>query len=348
VKYYTENHRYYCGVDLHSKNMYLCVMDSDGKILIHRRIGNDPKYFLKLLHPFNDDLAVCCESTFNYYWLYDVCCTNNITFILAHALNVKAIHGAKTKNDKIDSEKLSRLLRAQLIPIAYSYPQEMRAARDLMRRRTHFVCSRAALIGHVKIVNMQYNLPSLKIDMRYPSKHEKVLKQFKFDENIHSSVKADLDLVCSYKTVISNLENKILEKAKAHKKTDLDILLSIKGVGKIISLTILYEINNINRFSSVQNFASYSRLVKCPHTSNGKKYGYGNAKMGNPYLKWIFSEMVISVPRYNPAIQKKLERLEKKYGKSKGKTILAHKLGRAVYYMLKNKEDFKEEKFLQT
>jgi transposase len=117
--------------------------------------------------------------------------------------------------------------------------------------------------------------------------------------------------------------------------------------GAILGLVILYEIENIKRFSTVQDFASYSRLVKCSHESNGKKYGNGGSKIGNAHLKWAFSEATVIFLRGNEPVKKYLDRMTKKHGKGKALAILAHKLGRAVYFMLKHREAFSQEKFMR-
>jgi len=110
-------------------------------------------------------------------------------------------------------------------------------------------------------------------------------------------------------------------------------------------MTMLYEIHEIERFERVQNFASYSRLVKCEKSSSGKRLGTGGAKIGNVHLKWAFSEAAVLFLRANPPAQKFLEKLRKKHGKAKALSILAHKLGRAVYFMMKQKKPFSLEAF---
>jgi transposase len=123
-------------------------------------------------------------------------------------------------------------------------------------------------------------------------------------------------------------------------------LQTVPGIGKILSLVLLYEIYDINRFPRVQEFASYCRLVKCAKESNGKRSGSSGTKIGNAHLKWAFSEAAVLFLRDNPAGQKLLARLETKHGKGKALTILAHKLSRAVYYMLKRKVAFNMQSFL--
>ena len=117
-------------------------------------------------------------------------------------------------------------------------------------------------------------------------------------------------------------------------------LQTVPGIGKVLALTILYEIGNIDRFPDVQHFCSYSRLVKCPKESAGQLYGYGGQKMGNAHLKWAFSEAMALLMRQSQEAKDYVARLEKKHGKSKAMSILAHKLGRAVYTIIKRKDAF--------
>ena len=106
--------------------------------------------------------------------------------------------------------------------------------------------------------------------------------------------------------------------------------------------------HEITRFPRVQDVVSSCRLVTCAKESAGKRYGTSGTKIGNAYLKWAFSEAAVLFLRNNPAGQKYLARLEKKHGKGKALTILAHKLARAVYYMLKRRVVFDLDTFLQS
>lgn len=141
------------------------------------------------------------------------------------------------------------------------------------------------------------------------------------------------------------MEWNIVKMAKHHDPIAHALLNTINGVGKILSLVILYEIEDINRFPSVQEFASYCRLVKCSKESNGKKYGSSGKKIGNAHLKWAFSEASVLFLRGNKEAKKYLDKLSNKHGKGKALSILAHKLGRAVYFILKNRKPFNQDKF---
>ena len=345
MRYYTKQHKYYCGVDLHARTMYLCIVNQADEILYHREITTKAQLFLEKLSPYREDVVVSVECIFTWYWVADLCAAEKIPFVLGHALYMKAIHGSKTKNDRIDSKKIAKLLRAGMVPMAYVYPKPMRSTRDLLRRRMHFVRQRADLLTHIQQTNYQYNLPKIGKTLKYKSNREGVAERFD-DESARKTVEVDLELIAYYDTIIRKLEWHLVGSAKAHDPTTLHLLRTIPGIGKILSLVILYEIQDIKRFIKVQDFASYSRLIRPKKTSAGKCYGSGNGKIGNSYLKWAFCEAVVLFLRETREVQPFIRRLERKYGKDKARGILAHRLGRTVYYMLKNKQAFDIKKFV--
>src|SRR5436309_432261 len=157
MRFYTQPHRFYCGVDRHARTMYLCILDSAGQVVYDQNLAAGPDAFLKAVAPFRDGLVVAVECLFCWYWLADVCAQEEIAFVLGHALYMKAIHGGKSKNDQIDAAKIARLLRGGTLPQAYVYPAGMRATRDLLRRRMYLVHKRAETIAHVQNTNSQYN-----------------------------------------------------------------------------------------------------------------------------------------------------------------------------------------------
>ena len=117
MRFYTLEHKFYCGIDLHIRSMYVCILDSHGEYMFHRNMPAAPDRFLRAIKPYLEDIAVCVECMFSWYWLADLCTQENIPFVLGHALYIKAIHGGKAKNDKIDSRKITGLLRSGMIPL---------------------------------------------------------------------------------------------------------------------------------------------------------------------------------------------------------------------------------------
>ena len=245
---------------------------------------------------------------------------------------MKAIHGGKAKNDRIDARKIAVLLRGGMIPQAYVYPAELRATRDRLRRRRHFMRKRAELLTHVQQTNSQYNLPEIGKKLGYKTNRTGVAERFP-DPAVQKSIDVDLTLIGHYDHLLRDVELSVLKTAKQHDANTLYLLRTVPGIGEILSLVVLDEIHDIQRFPRVQEFVSYCRLVKCAKESAGKYYGTSGATLGKAYRKWAFSEAAVLLLRTNPAGQKYLARLEKKHGKGKALTVLAHKLARAVYHM---------------
>jgi len=343
---YTGVHAYYCGIDLHARTMYVCILDKDGKKVYHKNIRCKPEYFLQAIEPFRKNIVVGVECIFCWYWLADLCEQEGIDFVLGHALYMKAIHGVKTKNDRIDSLKIARLIRGGNFPVAYVYPPEMRATRDLMRRRNHFVRKRAELISHIQNTTMQYNLEPLGTISRPHHRRDKDIIGHFPDPVVQLIVETDLQLIDHYDPIIKRLDKQILTLAKGHDPTSLQLLRSIHGVGEVLALTMLYEIHDINRFPSRGEFCSYARLVKGQKSSAGKNYGTTGGRIGNAHLRWAFSEAAVLFLRNNKDAERYYNRLINRHGKSKALSIIAKRLGIAVYYMLKRQKPFNLNMFL--
>ena len=341
------NASYYCGVDMHAKTSYFCILNRAGEIECKRNLENNFKTVKGFLQPFLPDVAVGCESTYNYYWLSDGCLEANIRFYLGHALYMKAISGNKKKNDPLDAFTIANLLRTSYFPEAYPYPPEMRATRDLLRRRHRLMRMRAEAYTHIQLVFHQHGLTDLESKQVQDKKHRRLLIERFRQEDIRSNIATDLDVIDALDPLIAALESQITHHAKHHRPRDYAILLTMPGIGKIFALNILYEMGSVDRFKTVQKFSSYSRVVKCERTSNNKSKGSKNQKIGNPYLKWAMSQIIMAATT-SEAIAKYANRLENKYGRRRARAQIAHKFAVAIYYMLKNGEEFNEQRFLNS
>jgi transposase len=193
MRFYTGQHPYYCGVDLHARSMYVCILDSTGKKRVHRNLRANPEEFLDAILPYTDGVVGGAECMFTWYWLADLCHDADITFVLGHALYMKAIHGGKAKNDKIDSYKIASLLRGGTFPQAYVYPREWRSTRDLLRRRLYLVRQRGELIAHVQNTHHQYNVPEPTAKLIYQANRKGVEQAFS-DQEVQKSVAVDLSI----------------------------------------------------------------------------------------------------------------------------------------------------------
>ena len=342
MKFYRCTTEYSCGIDLHSRQMYVCVMDQEGNKHVHTNVtGNDWDYFLSRIKPYRHDMTVCCECTFNWYWLADACASEGLPFVLAHALYLGAIHGGKNKNDRIDSEKLAHLLRSNLIPPAYVYPAGKRNVRDLLRRRTTFVWKRTELLHHLTCMPLvQGQGPVKQCQHRVRERWFEQLRP-RFDEPMRKiSAEADMCLIKEFDKIIDRLERVIVKETKKARGRDFALLKTIPGIGDILALTILYEMDTVERFPRVQDFCSYCRLVKGSVASAGKIKGLRGGKLGNAYLRWAFGEAAVIGKRSNPHLKAFGQKLEAHNPKPVVNAILANKIARSVYFMLKHGKGF--------
>lgn len=349
MKYYQTTTEFNCGIDLHARQMYVCVMDRQGKKLVHTNIlGNDFDYFLKRVEPYRHDLTVVCECTFNWYWLADACFEAGLTFVLAHALYLKAIHGGKNKNDRIDSEKLAHLLRANLIPPSYVYPAAKRPVRALLRQRIYYVWQRADLLARIASHQLAEGHTPVRQSRRDRGPWEERLLAT-YEHPLHKvTLSIDMAMIRAYDEQLLRLERELLAATQQIASRDYALLNTVPGIGRSLGLTILHEIDTIERFPTVRDFCSYCRLVKGSVASAGKIKGTRGAKLGNPYLRWAFGEAAVICKRDHPLLRPYAQRLEAVHGKHKANAILAIKLARAVYFMLRQGCGFDAEKLVAT
>ena len=344
---YNQPHRFYCGVDLHARSLFTHILDHKGKTVFERDLPADPDEFLHAIKPFRKDLVVGCECMFAWYWLADLCEDHGIPFALGHALAMKHIHQGKSKSDKIDAGKLAAMLRGGLFPRAYAYPRAKRQTRDLLRRRSFFVRQRSQLLAHIVNTNSQFNLPPLTKKLTYAANRGAAIAERFTDPSTRLMIASDLALIDNYDTQIQTLETHLIRTAKVDDPVTFGFLRTVPGIGPILGLILLYEIDAIARFPEAGNFLSYSRLVRCAHSSAGKVKGSGPKKIGNAHLKWAFSEAACLMKRSVPAVRSWCQRQEKKRGKRVATAVLEAKIGRTVYHLWRKQQAFDLKRFLR-
>jgi transposase len=346
MRFYQGQQQFYGGIDLHARTMHVCILDQAGNIVFDKGMACRPEAFLRAIQPYRDHLVVGAECMFAWYWVADLCVEQNIPFVLGHALYRKAIHGGKAKNDRLDAGKIARLLRGGTFPLAYAYPKGMRETRDLMRRRTYLVRKRAELLTHLQILNAQYNLAPFPKKLAFAANRVEMNVAERFaDPSVQKSAAINLALIDRLDELIGDLELYLVRTAKVDDVQTFYRLRSIPGVGKVLALILLYETHAIGRFETAGPFLSYARLVRCAHESGGKKLGSGGKKIGNAHLRWAFAEAACLFLRSSERAKKWKHQQAAQRGEGKALAILAARLGRAVYHLLRKGEAFDEERF---
>ena len=326
---------HYCGIDLHSNNHVVVVIDDEDKRVFDKRLSNDLPATLEVLAPYRETLqGVAVESTFNWYWLVDGLQDHGFDVQLVNTAAVKQYDGLKYSGDHHDAFHLAHLMRLGILPTGYIYPKEQRAIRDLLRRRLSLV--RTASSQLISVQSQIWRTTGIRI-------RSGDLRKFEFapplmDQYTLQAVHAGLAVYQAVQKEINGLEQSAHQAVKLTQ--DFKILQTMTGVGKILGLTIMLETGDIHRFAGAGNFASYCRTVDATRTSNGKKKGSGNAKAGNKYLSWAYSEAAHFAVRYEPLAQRFYERKKAKTNGIIAIRAVARKLARATWMMLKHQAPY--------
>src|SRR5229473_5318507 len=235
MRFYTQQHPFYCGIDLHARTMSLCILDQAGETLLHRNMPATPEALRKAIAPYRGQIVLAAACLFTWYWLADLCAEHAIPFVLGHALSMKAIHGGKAKNDKLDAQKIAVLLRGGMLPQAYVYPAERRATRALLRRRCPLMRKRAELLAHRQNTNSQYHLPEIGKKVAYKANRAGVEAHFP-DPRVRKTIEVDVALINPYDQLLGEVELSSTRTAKAPDVQTFSRLQSVPGIGQILAL----------------------------------------------------------------------------------------------------------------
>jgi len=324
---------YWAGIDLHSNNSVLCVLDRDGRIRYRRKLPNDLFAIVHALDSYREHLnGVAVESTYNWYWLADGLSDAGFRVLLANPAAMQQYDGLKFTNDESDAAWIANMLRLGCLPQGYIYPREQRQVRDLLRKRSQLVRQRTANILSIQNLSARNKGSSMRGDVVKHLTDERIAELF--PDRLHAmAATANLHLVRALEEEIAKLECQIAGMLQPSREYTL--LRDVAGIGKILAMTILLESGDIGRFASVGNYASYCRCVESKHTSNAKTKGHGNQKCGNKYLAWAFTEAANFAVRYHEPVQRFYHRKQAKRNKVVAIKAVAHKLARACYWVLK-------------
>lgn len=328
----------YSGIDLHSNNSVVTVMDDNDRVVAEKRLPNDPAKIIGFLSPWREELAgVVVESTYNWYWLVDGLQEAGFLVKLANTGAIKKYDGLKHSGDEADARHMAHRLRLGILPTGTILPPEHRAIRDLARKRMQLVRSRTSHI--LAIENIMARQQAVKITSNIIKRlTAEGIDQMGLPADVGLAVQSNLAVIITLGAQIDLLEKRLQERVGA--RPEYVLLSSVPGIGRILATIILLETGPIDRFAAVGNFASYARCVDSQHTSNGKKKGEGNTKNGNKYLSWAFVEAANFALRFCPEAKRFYERKKAKTNTVVAIKALAHKLARACFHILKERQPF--------
>lgn len=328
----------YGGIDLHSNNSVIVLLDEQDKVVYRRKLPNDLKAILQELTPYQSEIqGLVVESTYNWYWLVDGLMEEGYCVHLANTAAIVQYEGLKYTDDQSDARWLAHLLRLGLLPTGYIYPREERAVRDLLRKRSQLVRQKTANLLSIQNLitrNTGSSMSSNRIKQLTVADVDQLLPQVE----LALAVKSNLSVIRCLEEQIETIEQAVITRVKL--KPEFTHLKTVDGIGQTLGLTIMLETGDIRRFAEVGHFASYSRCVGSEKISNGKRKGHGNIKNGNKYLAWAFVEAANFAVRYNARIRSFYQRKAAKVNKIVAIKAVAHKLARACYYIMRDQVPF--------
>jgi transposase len=328
----------YGGIDLHSNNSVIALLDEEDKVVYRRRLANDLAIVLAELAPFEDAIeGLVVESTYNWYWLADGLMAAGYRVHLANTAAIVQYEGLKYADDDTDACWLAKLLRLGLLPEGYIYPKEERPVRDLLRKRSQLVHQHTSHVLSVQNLLARNRGCSPGANQIKRLTYEEVDRLLP-DTDLALAVKSSLAVMRTLEGVIGLLEK--TARARTKLRPEFKPLLTVSGIGQILGLTIMLETGAISRFAKVGNYASYCRCVGSERISNGKRKGRGNKKNGNKYLAWAYIEAANFAVRYNPTIKRYYQRKRARTNRIVAIKTVAHKLARACYYILRDQVPF--------
>ena len=337
----------YCGLDLHANNTYAGMIDRDGKRVTKARLDNRTDLIGRFLEPYKENLAaIVVESTYNWYWLVDFLMDQGHNVHLANPAAIQKYSGLKHSDDSHDAFWLADMCRLGILPEGYIYPKQDRPVRDLLRKRGHLVKIRTSLVTSVQMII------SRNCGVKLSAADIKALREDRIAPFLVSQDELSLAGAVSKETIdflsdkIRTIERQVQRRVRL--RPPYPLLQTIPGVGLILALTIMLETGPIERFRRVGNYASYARTVSSQWTSNGKRKGKGNAKNGNRYLAWAFSEAAELSRRHDATARAYYDRKARNTNfMVAAHTALARKLARAAYYIMKDRVPFMPEKLFR-
>jgi len=331
----------YAGIDLHSSNNFIGVINSKDKRLYGKKHENNIQHALTALSPFRKTLqGVVVESTYNWYWLVDGLQEAGFKVLLANPAAIQPYTGLKYTDDKWDAYWLAHLLRLGLLAQGYIYPKEERPIRDLLRRRLMFVRQRTTQILSLQSMITRHqglNFPGSSIK-RF---EDEFVERLFDDPYLLLLAKKEMATIRHLGNVIHEIESVVT--AKISLREGYRMLLTTPGIGQILGLTIMLEVGDICRFKKVGNFSSYCCCVESARISNTKKKGENNRKNGNRYLAWAYIEAAYHAARNSPQAQRFFQRKMSKSNRTLATKALANKLTKATYYIMRDQVPFNPE-----
>jgi len=340
---------YKIGCDAHKHYSLFAVLDHRGKCIERTRVNHEAGAIRAFLSRFPGGTAVALETVGNWYWIVDEIEQAGCVPLLAHAQMAKKMMGHVHKTDKLDAQGLAILQHLGSLPTVWIAPAETRDERELPRTRMALSKMRTALKNRMHSTLAKYALClDTQSDIYAPKWRSQLLDLLqRLPPETERCVRQELELLDQVQEQIRRLEARILERVQI--TPTIQLIQSVPGPAKILSIVIDREVGSIDRFPSPHHFASYSGLVPKVLASGGKTHYGKMIKAANNYLKWAFIEAanVIVRQQHHPNWRQKyvvalFERTRQRKGHAVAVGAVARYLAEATYWVLKKGEPYRE------
>ena len=319
----------YAGVDAHRTATHVTIVDGAGKVLTRKRISSSSGELQRLFAGYKEPVKAVVEATYNWGPVYDWLDEIADDVVLAHPAKVRAIAEARIKNDKIDSETLAQLLRADLIPQAYAPSKEVRAIKRVLRQRVFFVRVQTMVKNRIHALLAQHAIVRPDVTDLYGKVGLAWLQQLALPQPDGQLLRDDLSLLATLRERIIATDALIGQLTKGDEI--IGWLLSLPGVGPFFAVLLRYEVDDMMRFRSARKFACYTGLIPSTYASNSRVYHGPLTKQGNKWLRWAFVEAVGPAIRVSSSLRRYYDGIKTRRGAHDAQVCTARKLAELAW-----------------
>ncbi len=332
------------GMDMHKRYSVVTVVDDGGRELVKgAKLLNDEREILSFLKGLEEEqgekVRVVIEAGPSWMWMCDLFDDYAIDNVLCHPQKTKAIASARIKTDRLDSEILAQLLRMDFIPKAYKPDRRTRNLREILRFRAFLARKRAGVKNAIRalLARGNINLPAAGL---FGKEGLAQLGALDLPEPQRTILDVYLDILSLLSREIERVEGLIGEEFKRSERGRL--LSTVPGAGEFLSLLILSEIGDVERFPDAKHLASYAGLVPSVRQSGGSERRGRITRQGSPWLHFPLVEAAIHAVRKPGPLREHYLRIKGRKGTRAARVAVAWKLCTYVYHMLREGKTYEE------
>jgi transposase len=329
----------YVGLDVHKREVEVCVIDGNGQIVLRKRVGCLKPALEELIRAHlrpTDQVAL--EATTNCWAVADVLRPHVARVVVSNPLATKAIASAKVKTDKVDALVLAQLLRCDYLPEIWQPDQQTRQLRRLTGRRAGLVGQATLLKNRLHSVLAQRLIAPEQSRLFSPAGRA-WLREVPLDEEGRLLIDSDLRLLEAVEQELSVLDEMLA--GKAHARDQVKLLMTLPGVDVAVAQAVLAALGDVGRFHDPDQAASYLGLTPRTRQSGDHCYHGPISKAGNSQARWMLVQAAHHVARHPGPLGNFFRKLAKKKNYNVAVVATARKLVVIAWHMLKSNEPYR-------